>query len=1370
MGRAYDKLGKPTEAVQSYESAAKIKPKDDQALLGLRSLFETQGSKNVNEYVSVGIRLAEVYKEADDKHKCQTAVDKLVGFAKTHGTKAQYAMALKAELPGSSIYDYLEGRLPNPQYTYKTLVEMVEVADTERINKEIGERRTRIGARIGQVTSEVKYEVYSKSELEDLYQHLIDWTNDDEARRQYEEKLLQRAYDALVAFPQEKKAAKREQVVKLARGMVIIKHPFLLAWQIELEWKDIENAAEFDVGILREYVDFFPEDGLSKVLKGFLASDISPFPQPKAPEQVDTTTDNGEETLEQSEPLSPEDVLILLADGIDDAKQSTLAHRLVGEYYLHLEEFESAVDTVRKGLKLHRSEAKKSGLVLQCNLDALNSTLATSLIQYQSPKNHPEAKALFDELLQRKSSFSPALIGVGLIYEEEEDYPKAIEFLTKAYKRDPSNARIGAEAAWCRALNSNYSQALEELEEFLAQMDPKDPKSRESRAQTTYRIGVCLWELDPSRAARKDRKGAYAMFLSALKINPNFAPAYTSLGLYYADYAKDKKRARSCFQKAFELSSSEILAAERLAESFADLGDWDIVEVIAQRVVDSGKVKPSPGSKKKGVSWPFSSLGVVHMNKQDYTKAIPSFLAALRISPDDYHSYVGLGESYHNSGRYNSAARTFQYAEEPPEGVKMKTPEERWFTKYMLANVNRELGNYDEAIAGYEDVLSARNQEFGVEIALLQTLLERAWRKVETGFFGEAIDSTLIAVDVAAGISEYRPDAFNLWKAVGDACSIFSWVQSRLGDFPAAKLKTILEASVEVDEYKLFSEADGIGPEALAFLKEESKVSIRVVIYASVLAHKRAIYTSANDIHAQAVAWYNLGWAEYRAHVCLERNSVESDAKKVTKSLKAAMKCFKRAIELEAGNYEFWNALGVVTTQLNPKVAQHCFVRSLHLNERNVKVWTNLGTLYLIHNDLELAHQAFSRAQSTDPDYAHAWIGEGLIALLWGDTTEALSHFVHAFGISDSASTIVKRQYAVSTFDHLLNSGAREIADIIQPILALEQLSSQLDKDYALAHLSGLFLERAGNFLGAVDALSKLCADLEAAYETTESPQTLSQFAAVKADFARTLLATHAYSEAAETAETALDLLSDPDSNTLSSDALRKTQLSARLTLGLTHHYLSKTNSTSSQETISAFRLALQDSSSSPDVVCLLATVLWAHGGEEEKNVAREQLFEVIEQHPHHIDAVIILGAMAAVEEDVEAMEAVHEDIASLRTSTSKQVNTLQLRRIERVLDAIAAISSSSSSSPQQQGEFDKVLATIQTSILINPSQPHGWSQLAEQAGDEDGFPAQMALVAAKRAVPPRGPLDAEDLARAFMGTGVVADGQRAAMVAPWVK
>jgi superkiller protein 3 len=95
-----------------------------------------------------------------------------------------------------------------------------------------------------------------------------------------------------------------------------------------------------------------------------------------------------------------------------------------------------------------------------------------------------------------------------------------------------------------------------------------------------------------------------------LQNNQNFAPAYTSLGFFYADIAGDTARANKCFQRAFEISAGEVQAAERLARSFAESKEWELVEIVARRVAEADKKRSVPG---KGISWPQSAIGVVEL-------------------------------------------------------------------------------------------------------------------------------------------------------------------------------------------------------------------------------------------------------------------------------------------------------------------------------------------------------------------------------------------------------------------------------------------------------------------------------------------------------------------------------------------------------------------------------------------------------------------------------------------------------------------------------------------------------------------------------------------------------------------------------------
>ncbi|KAI1080427.1 TPR-like protein [Whalleya microplaca] len=1357
---ALDKKNQLEPAEAAYRTATEIRP-DAQAWQGLIKLHEKQGPRALPKYQHAALKLAEIFRDANEMYKCQDVVDKFIDYARAQGDRSQYVQALQLILPDSPIYPALEGRVPHPAKTYETIAQILEVDEKKRINTLIGERRTRLGAKISEVTLEVNREVLCQSKLAWVYEQLILWTPDDDIRRQYEEKLLQFRYDRLLVMPPPDKTAELYVVQKLASDMVIIKHPFKLAWDIAVEWQDCKEIKDWDVNVLNEYCSYFPDSDLYRVLTGFMTSDFSPFPKKTPQSRTPVLASEGDDESEDDEdggaptsviPYTDEDRLLMMTEGISTTN-SLLAHRLMGEYYQHLEEHESNVELMRKAMKIMMAETEKTGKVfVNANLSFM-LYLGTALVFYQSPRNHGEAKFLFDKVLEVDPTSTSAMIGVGLIYEEEEEFDQAINFLDRALKGDSSNLRVRAEVGWLYALKGDYARGKAELESLLASMTGPTT-SKDLLAQTQYRLGCCVWDLDPSQPARKSRNGAYAYFLDALKSNFSYAPAYTSLGVYYADYAKDKKRARRCFLKAVELSAAEVESAERLARSFADDGDWDRVELVAQRVVDTGRVKPPPGSKKKGISWPLSALGVAELNKQDYVKAIVSFQQALRIAPEDYHSWVGLGESYHNSGRYIAATKAIQNAQKLEESGRAETLGDTWFTKYMLANVKRELGEFDEAVTLYHEVISSRPEEEGVAIALMQTLVENASDCVEKGLFGKSIELATETLSFALTVPAGMTNTFNFWKATGDACAIFPSVQSRVHDFPTDYVCKLLDlgAGHEI-AYEILQDVDAVG-KGVVFAKgifaddEQLGVNLTQSLHATILAHKRAIHVSADDTHAQAIAYYNLGWAENRAHLCLPSQlRVRS-----TRYQKAAVRCFKRAIELEAGNTDFWNSLGVVTSEINPSVAQHAFVRSLYLNERNPHTWTNLGALALLQNDIQLANEAFTRAQSTDPDYAHAWLGQGFVALLYGDPKEARGLLTHAMDISESSSLLARRQYSTSLFDHILtNPPNLNVTALVRPLFALTQLRHLKPQDLAYQHLSTLFQERTDDSLGAIGTLEKACEQLEADYEATESAESLGRFALAKTDLARSYLAAGEYAKATDCGEMALQLSSDESAKELTAEQRTKARLSAHMTVGLAEYFAENADAA-----VSYFETALEESSGNPDAACVLAQMLWASGGDEARERARTVLFDVIENDPSHVQSVLLLGIIALLDADEESLEAVVSELHTLRTSD--KVTDAEHSQIGEVMRAVAALSGNSNE--------NDVLAQVQNDIMLYPHLPHGWSRLAELSGEE--YPAAMALNVALKAIPPRGELGAVDLADAYAGTGKAADAQTAIFIAPW--
>ena len=1355
LGFAQDKLDQFDEAEKTYHAAEQIRPHDLQPLKGLITLFEKQGRAKLDVYHEAVLRTGLLYADQDDRDQCQSTVDKYELFAKKHGSQRQYRNALELLTPASPLYNFLEGRIPRPSHTFSRLLESAETEEKEWINTQIGERRTRLGAKVAQVTQQVRAEAIDKFQVEKFYSGLINWTNEDDERHLLEERHLQRAYDDLLVLPRELKPPQRDKILNIANGMVIVRHASILGWKIALNWVDAELLTDWDSTIFYAFIETFPADGLSKVLRGYLTVDESTQQSPAetpAAEQPDSNTPVG---------LSEADRLILMTEGIEDCSESLLAHRILAETYLTLNEHESAAESFRKARDLHLGSIRDFGLELQNSLDAINVGLGTALIYYQSPRHHPEARVLFETILERKPLLTAALLGVGLIDEEDEDFPKAIMFLSRAAERDSSDLRIRLELAWCRALSGALSEGLAEFEPILQTLRSQKESNSAMLAEVLYRIAYCKWHLEPTAAARRKKDGPYQELISSIKADPNYAPPYTLLGIYFQDYGKSQRRARVALQKAFELSISELEAAKRLAGIFADSSEWDLVELIARRVVDSGKARPAPGSKRKAYSWPYAALGVVQMNKQQYSQSIVSFQGALRISPQDYNAWVGLGESYHNSGRYVAASRTFMKAESLDHGL---TAEQTCFAKTMLANVQREMGAFDEAAKGYRQVLDIVGTEFGVMVSLLQTLAENARAKLELGMFGQSVDLAEQALRIAKEISTLRTDVFNLWKSTADAFSVLAACSAKTSDTKISEYLSVLDVGLDEAEFSLLSDTDRLERADLESTEEPSSdTGPTIYLHAAILASKRSVYATSSDIHAQALAWFNLGWAEYQAFVTFEILQNTNDPKS-RRYLKASMKRFKRAIELEASNSEYWNALGVVTMTLNPSVSQHAFVRSLHLNERSARTWTNLGALYLLNGNMQLANETFTRAQSADPEYGYAWVGQGLLAQLYGNVKEARGLFTHASENSPASAIAAKKQYSLAAFDNLMKAPVNMI-DQLQPLFTLHQVTLQCPSDNAFGHLEALFSERTESFEDASSRLTQIIRSTENDPKTKNTaPRSQTH-----ADLARSLIGLERYTEAISHSETALT----------SSDATPKSILSAHLTSGLAQSHLHN-YSAAIKSLQSALNLSENDS---PDITCTMAQVHWSSGAPE---TATDLLFASIEHHPNHVPSILLLAVIGLLTHDDDILEAVEDDLKGLRTND--KVTMQEKMQTARVLAGLLAAKPSSSVSTN--GTIDGIVAEAGTavgmdiealsdatkSIMLDPTQPQGWTELTDLLAitatstdrERETFPAEMALLTAMKQLPPNGQMSAEEYARILAKTGRRKDALRAVVVAPW--
>ena len=256
------------------------------------------------------------------------------------------------------------------------------------------------------------------------------------------------------------------------------------------------------------------------------------------------------------------------------------------------------------------------------------------------PKHHKEATHIFDEVVGNSPRNSAAWMGRAFILQAASEWGAAMEafeqvssFLEEDTMR---GLRAREESAWCRCQLGQYEEALHGLQHVLELLNDIDKESIiPHRARCLWRIGKCLLSNDGEFSGQfgaqldaqsiltvSNAEKAYKYFIQALKMDPEFAPAFTSLGIYYLELASppDPIRSLKCFQKAFELDARETLAARRLVEGFANDKEWDLVEVIAQRTID-GEGGLNAGLNKSELdastrylptnAWAWKAIGVV---------------------------------------------------------------------------------------------------------------------------------------------------------------------------------------------------------------------------------------------------------------------------------------------------------------------------------------------------------------------------------------------------------------------------------------------------------------------------------------------------------------------------------------------------------------------------------------------------------------------------------------------------------------------------------------------------------------------------------------------------------------------------------------
>lgn len=1329
-GLALLNAGRHEESETCYRRATQLMPKQALAWQGLERFYtETERWDKVADVVQQQMNLAV---EADDAVRCAELQQRLVALRRQHGSQSQVAGALESYLGGSAFFDLLSSLPPpdqtNPEATstyeaqmaihvesLKVLLKIIAIReDVERstLDREIEKRKTRLdtaGKSREQLRGDIGIEIWESSRLPELYEQVLGHTSaPDDVRRDAEHKLLLYRHRILKALPnpgakmagpsgmaavgedqaqrdeaaQQRKDEAMRTVHELAEGIVAIDVPDEFAWSLVHEWQDVFHVVELDFARLRSFIGHFPRAGLSASFRAIL---ITVQDQQFVNEQ--------KELAEKADfEVTSKDPLTLALDGLEQAPDSLLAHRVASALYLRDRDWLSCSEVATAGLTLLRRAEATFSIDLRLSRAGLEANLAMALTYLYAPQHHTRALRLCDAVLAHKADDIDTLMSKSHIYEMGRRWAQARATLVQVQQLDDAaekdwryeatksfsvfvkparGARL--EVAWCDVHLDRLKQAEEEMRQLLTEMQDDSVTNGTDEAQAWWRLGQCLWRMGGSH--RSDRSQAFTCFITALKKDAAYAPAFTSLGLFYNSIAEpcDQARASKCLQKAFELDARQNEAARQLAEIYAQEEDWDLVDLVARRTVEAEGgawllkgAESMAGRTRRHVTenaWAWSAIGSTELVRGNHERAITALQTALRSFPDKAHIWMRLGEAYVASQRLSAAIKTFERAKE------LQSQDEKWQAVYSIAIVQLQLGMYEEAILALNGMTQPASDNIEIGVVCAEARLSLARREAHEGFGHRAAQGVLRAIDDAQQVLARNTYISAAWKVIADSfLHLASMAADEGGDMIDDQcIRQLLDLASEhqVDEglRSITVVTEDLVREALAGNGKPR------LLLSAVYFFKLRTLVFADDEMVTGSAWMDLAVALDALYKREFQGSTPSRSNDAKACQAQAIACVKEALQLEPGNDVFWCSLGNLVFEHGVPLAQHCYIKAIECNSKSAIAWINLGFLYFVNNDGDLAHECFVRAQTLEPDSPLLWVGLAFVARSRGDEVAARTMFQNAYALGpldilETAYGLASTSLHIASRPSSLSSSGP--SQLRSASFALTDYLSRRPNDPAALHLSALLAERLGETDLAVERIDAASAIIEAEYEREESSDKAQLFSVCMVNLGRIHLAKGSYRRAQEVFDMSLGLLEGAQqhatggsseegkpSSGLSADEFERVRLGAHCGIGLAQvaqgdwegarisitqaqdetQELASTGTTTSLQQLTATRETL---------TVLLAQIQDASG---DLQAAEDTLMAHVSEHPQSVRAMTLLGALSALKGDDEQLDVILSDL-----------------------------------------------------------------------------------------------------------------------------
>ncbi|CDO92173.1 unnamed protein product [Kluyveromyces dobzhanskii CBS 2104] len=1350
---AYVFLGKANEGirqnVKSKENYLKAIALDNSNVIAWKGLFVLfRNAQNLKEIVNFKEYFKLCAEFAQALAQQELSIIELINDIRVVRRKYPESeeLFLESIRPGTEFGELIGSEIMTPREVLRKLLTLKHNSEQQRASKLTSTTRMKISVNDPDYHFKVNssaWDVYKDSEVDQLFDQLINVTEDDKKRGDLETEWLEYRLKLLKTMPKDMKPSFFPMVREMVYNMITVNHSSLLAWTLYFDWKDYTNVNAMEIDVCLSFIHKFPAEPLAMVIYAWMCSSISAYDSKRLSSdifklstnevQVEPVGENGGDD-EELDPenissivevedegiagLSEANVLEVLQENIVKCQQSILANRIISHYYVTQNEFQLAIPYIRTGTSVVAYTMRDLGAWLKNSKFDFTLLYATTYTYFEAPKNHNIALSLFDKVLLEEPKNAEAKMGKGLIYIEMKKWDEASKFLKDAVAEFPNNLEIVSAYGWSLLYIGETQQAIANFRQALENSPSNDSKAIEFRALNCWRIAKALLHDVQNREDEELITEAYQTLIRALKISDTYAPAYSLLGFIYNNYYTDESRAFKCFFKALSLDSSDIEAAYYISEKYCEKGNWEAASSVCERLVKVEYIK----NTLQSINWPFRVLGMSCLERQLYPESIEWFQSSIRVAPSDVESWVGLGQAYLNCGRVEASIKVFEKV--------LNLDDSHGFAWCFLANALSALGEFERSVQIFEKLVNTENPEECFLASEISTLVDYATELYTRGYLLKAIDiSNKTIAKIEYVVCSVSANLQNVWISLSKALRIFVIVESEIDKLPIDSLVNIFNAVSMVSQDPTVT-LDNISLDSI--LVDELADNISIALKFVVLSAKYPIVMESFETASKTVRaalWYNLGCARLLVFLTIHNE----------KYCNFAIQAFKNAISCQSNSTASWIGLGIATMNASYQVSQHCFIKAIALNARETVSWYCLAMLALTNNDTELARDIFMKAQSISPEDSYSWLGLALISEKEGLVEDSSKLFAHAHVLANGKSKVAQLLYAKDILSRSVGGGDDERDVVVQQELSsaafgLSQYLKKSQNDVFATQLSILALERLHYFKTAISLAQHLSTLIEERFEKSQNENELFNFALVKTQLARLYLGNADYVNATETATFALSIIEDDEN---SSDIAKTAIISNNVVLGLSSFFNSDID-----KALDHSNILLSMSHESSTVAILIFQILYSMKSEEASNIALQELLDYVDSHGSDYNITLILAAFFILEDRPEELAQLAKE---LKMASPSLLIKDQHKDIPFLLQEIN----------KRLGNQKRIVPIWQKASFFFPNSPKVWDKLSSEIAFRVSSSGQNRVTASH-------------LSKKLINCGSLAKIQKAMFLCPW--